>query len=102
MEEVELGYELTPGAWGRGLATEAAWAYLRYAFEKTNLERAIARVDSPNIASLRVIEKLGMKPVESADPRGPGEPCYALYREDFSVAADTNMRGPAREQKKEA
>jgi len=34
MEEMELGYELTQKVWGRGLATEASRACLRYAFEK--------------------------------------------------------------------
>jgi len=83
MEEVELGYELTPELWGRGLATEAARACLRFAFETRGLERVVAGADAPNTASLRVLEKLGMKPVGNVNPTYPEAPYYALYREEF-------------------
>lgn len=45
--------------------------------------RVIAGADAPNAASLRVIEKLGMKPVGDLNPRVPDDPYHALYREDF-------------------
>lgn len=83
MDEPELAYELTRGAWGRGLATEASRACLRYAFEEVRFERVIAGADPPNVASLRVIEKLGMKPIGDVNPNAPDEPYYALYREAF-------------------
>jgi len=85
--EPELGYELTLGLWGRGLATEAARACLRHAFEVAGLERVIAGADAPNVASLRVIQKLGMEPIGNANPHAPDEPYYALYREKFFAAA---------------
>jgi len=80
MEEVELGFELAPELWGRGLATEAARACVRQAFEVAKLGRVIAGADSPNVASLRVIEKLGMKPIGYINPQAPQEPYYALYK----------------------
>jgi RimJ/RimL family protein N-acetyltransferase len=83
MEEPELGYELAPEAWGRGIATEAARTCLRYAFEETGLIRVIAGADPPNVASLRVIEKLGMQPAGNLNPLAPGEPYYALYRDAY-------------------
>jgi len=58
--EVELLYGLAPSAWGQGLATEAARAVLRYGFEELGLVRIAAGADVPNVASLRVLEKLGM------------------------------------------
>ncbi len=61
MEDPELCYELTQKMWGVDIATQAAQACLRYAFERVGLERMIAGADAPNITSLRVIEKLGMK-----------------------------------------
>lgn len=82
MNEIELAYELTAAVWGRGLATEASRACLRHAFE-AGLERVIAGADSPNVASLRVIEKLGMKPAGNLNPHAPNEPYYALYRTEF-------------------
>jgi [ribosomal protein S5]-alanine N-acetyltransferase len=89
MEEVELWYELTQEVWGRGLATEAAWACVRYAFEEVGMERVIAGADAPNIASLRVMEKLGMKYLGNINPGAPEEPYFALYREDFFAAMAT-------------
>lgn len=49
-----------PQLWGRGYATEAASAVLRYVFDVLGLEHAIADVDEPNAASIRVLESLGM------------------------------------------
>ena len=83
MEESELWYELTQMVWGRGLATEAARACVRYAFEEVGMERVIAGADAPNTASLRVIEKLGMKYLGNINPSAPQEPYFALYRKDF-------------------
>ena len=74
MEEPELWYELTQKAWGRGIATEAAWACVRYAFEEVGIERVIAGADAPSTASLRVMEKLGMKYVGNINARAPEEP----------------------------
>lgn len=79
MDELELAYELVPELWGRGLATEAARACVRYAFEEAGLRRVIAGANPPNVASLRVLEKLGMKPVGNINPLAPEEPYYALY-----------------------
>ncbi len=87
MEEPELGYELTSEVWGRGLATEASRACLRYAFAEAGLGRVIAGADAPNGASLRVIEKLGMKPLGNINPNAPDEPYHALYREEFFAQA---------------
>jgi RimJ/RimL family protein N-acetyltransferase len=86
MQEPELWYELTQKAWGRGLATEAAWECVRYAFEEVGMERVIAGADTPNSASLRVIEKLGMKYLGNINPSAPEEPYFALSREDFLAA----------------
>jgi RimJ/RimL family protein N-acetyltransferase len=60
MEEPELAYELTQGTWGEGIATEVSLVCLHHAFEEAALERVIAGADPGNVASQRVIEKLGM------------------------------------------
>lgn len=80
MEEVELGYELAPEFWERGLATEAARACVKYALDEANLRRVIAGADPPNVASLRVLEKLGMTPIGAINPAAPREPYFALYK----------------------
>lgn len=57
----ELGYALARRAWGRGLMTEAARAVVQAAFAADpNLNRVRASADPRNVASLRVMDKLGM------------------------------------------
>lgn len=57
----EIGWRLAKESWGQGLATEAAHAVLKHGFETLGFPRIIATVQSPNRASVRVVEKLGMK-----------------------------------------
>ncbi|MGL5850946.1 MAG: GNAT family N-acetyltransferase [Phycicoccus sp.] len=54
-----LGYCFDDAAWGRGYATEAAGALLQWAFDTLDLNRVQAETDTRNIASARVLEKLG-------------------------------------------
>lgn len=61
LEQVDLGYRFHKSEWGKGYATEAAQACLQYGFEKLAMMEIIARADKENLASLKVIEKLGMK-----------------------------------------
>lgn len=57
--DLELYYGLARPYWGRGLATEASRAVLRYAFEALAVDRVYIRTDEPNDASVRVVERLG-------------------------------------------
>lgn len=57
---VEIGYRLRPEFWGRGLATEAAQAALRYGFESLDLPEIVAHTIPANKRSRRVIEKIGL------------------------------------------
>jgi RimJ/RimL family protein N-acetyltransferase len=59
-DEVEIGWMLTPQAWGQGYATEAGRAVRDEAFERLKLETIVAVHHAANVASGRVIEKLGM------------------------------------------
>ncbi len=58
--EIDLGYRFMKEAWGKGYATEAAFATIRYGFEKLGLKRIVGRAMPQNLASLRVLEKCGM------------------------------------------
>lgn len=59
--EADLGYELTPDQWGHGYATEAAHAMLDFGFRELGLHRVSAHCIADNLASARVMERLGMK-----------------------------------------
>ncbi len=60
-DEIELGYRLTRSRWGQGLATEAASAWLNYAFCRLGLPRLLAFARPDHHASLRVMEKAGFR-----------------------------------------
>ncbi len=81
--EMEIMYCLLPEFWGRGLATEAANACLRFAFDEVGLERVLAGADRPNAASLRVIRRLGMRPSRKTLPGAPEVPYYEIGLDDF-------------------
>ncbi len=59
--EIDLGYRYSKESWGQGFATEAAYACLQYGFEKLHLPRIVGRAMPGNLASIRVLEKIGMK-----------------------------------------
>ena len=59
--EVDLGYRLHRRFWGAGIATEAARASVAHGFLELGLEEIIARAWSQNLASIRVIEKCGLR-----------------------------------------
>jgi RimJ/RimL family protein N-acetyltransferase len=57
----EIGYILHPAQQRQGLATEAAAAMLALAFEGAGLHRVHARCAVANVASARLMERLGMR-----------------------------------------
>jgi ribosomal-protein-alanine N-acetyltransferase len=59
--ETEVLYAFARDAWGRGIATEAAGAAVRFGFEHGGLQRIVAFAVPENRASTRVMEKLGMR-----------------------------------------
>jgi [ribosomal protein S5]-alanine N-acetyltransferase len=82
--QAELGYLLSKSYWGLGLMTEAARLTINFGFECLKLKTIIAWADEENIASRRVMEKLGME--RSGEERrivkGVVRPyvCYAINR----------------------
>ena len=58
---VDLGYMLGVEQWGKGYATEIALALVDAAFFDLRAQRVISTVDVNNAASIRVLEKIGMR-----------------------------------------
>jgi [ribosomal protein S5]-alanine N-acetyltransferase len=58
---VDLGYMLAQEHWGNGFATEIALRLLEAAFLDLRAERVISTVDVHNLASIHVLEKIGMR-----------------------------------------
>ncbi len=59
--EAKIGYELSPNQWGRGYATEAVAAILRFGFTELGVHRVSAWLVADNVASARVLEKNGFQ-----------------------------------------
>jgi ribosomal-protein-alanine N-acetyltransferase len=58
--DIQVGYALLQDRWGLGYATEMAGALLRYGFRTLRLPRIVAITNIPNVASQRVLEKIGL------------------------------------------
>ena len=61
LPDVDLGYAYLARFWSRGYASEAALAVRDYANQTVGLERLVAITDQKNSASVRVLEKIGMR-----------------------------------------
>jgi RimJ/RimL family protein N-acetyltransferase len=83
---VEIGWRLGSQYWGNGYATEGAKAALDYGFNQVGLEEIVSFTVPPNIRSLRVMEKIGLKrdlSIDFAHPKLPADhklSFHVLYR----------------------
>lgn len=68
--EAMIAFYIARPYWHRGIATEAGRAWVAHGFEKLGLRRIEAGINAANGASLRVIEKLGFRCVESGGDHG--------------------------------
>jgi RimJ/RimL family protein N-acetyltransferase len=57
----ELGFALRRSAWGRGLATDAVRSVVRFAFQGMHLHRLEADADPRNVASRKLLLRLGFR-----------------------------------------
>jgi RimJ/RimL family protein N-acetyltransferase len=89
--EVDIGYRLFPEYWGRGLATEASRAALDYGFDRLGLKEIIGLVAPENLASVRVLVKLGMTFTGLMDYQGQGVARYAIQARGAPARADGIM-----------
>ncbi len=85
----EIGYVLSPNYWAKGLGTELVERMIEVAFEDNAIHRVWAYCDTENLASVRLLEKVGMSregllqkwgesPNLSSGPRD--QYCYAIVR----------------------
>ena len=85
----ELGYVLARAHWGQGYMTETVKAVISWALQQKEVYRVWSVCDVENIASARVMEKVGMKregvlyrwsvhPNRSAEPRDSY--CYSITK----------------------
>ena len=63
INQVELSYQVKKEYQNKGIATEVCKAIVNYTFEKLEKKSIIANVNEKNIPSIRIMEKLGFKPL---------------------------------------
>jgi RimJ/RimL family protein N-acetyltransferase len=80
---VEVGYRVAQAHWGKGYATEAAAALLRYGFVDLNLPLITAIAQAPNAASNRVIQKIGLVYRKTYSLDGIDICYHSLAREEY-------------------
>lgn len=80
--EYEIGFHLRPKYWGRGYAKEAADAVIQYAFTTLNADKLFAGHNPKNVASQKVLAKLGFTYIgnEYYEPTGLHHPSYELNK----------------------
>jgi RimJ/RimL family protein N-acetyltransferase len=59
--EIDVGFALLPAFWSHGYASEAATAVMEYGRTTLGIKRIVAVVSPHNTASIRVLEKLGLR-----------------------------------------
>jgi RimJ/RimL family protein N-acetyltransferase len=77
---LEVGWLLARPAWGHGYATEAARAAIEWAWAELEDDQLISIIDPCNTASVRVAERLGMRPLREDALRGHAVVIHGLER----------------------
>ena len=81
--ELQLLYGLLPEYCGNGYATILAKLIIKYGFKELNMHEVIACADVPNVASLKVMQKAGMKFDKQIEIGGLDLIYYKIVRENF-------------------
>lgn len=79
LDEFDIGYRLMKQFWGKGYATEAAEACLEFGFTQFNMKTIVGRAMPANVASVRVLEKIGLTFLENRFTDGTEEVIYVKH-----------------------
>ncbi|MCX8525014.1 GNAT family N-acetyltransferase [Chryseobacterium formosus] len=61
LDETDIGFRFFEHFWNQGFATESAKACIDYGFEELNLKTIVGRAMKENLASIKVLEKIGLQ-----------------------------------------
>jgi ribosomal-protein-alanine N-acetyltransferase len=78
--DIEVSYQFLPAWWGQGYATETVQAVIGYALETLGLPRVIAETQMANVASRRLLERLGMRLARTVERFGARQAIYMVKR----------------------
>lgn len=81
--ELEIGYHIIPVYRGKGYATEAAAAFRDYIFENEIADSAITVINTVNVVSMKVSEKLGFVREKETECMNMPSWLYRISRKDW-------------------
>lgn len=81
----DLGYRLLRRHWGKGYATESARASLDYGFRDLHVREVFGMAHVENMASNRVLEKVGMVCLGEVEHLGFQTALYRMGREQWAA-----------------
>lgn len=85
-QQAEIGFTLSRHAQGMGLATRAILLAIPFIFASTPIQQMVAITDTRNLASIRLLERVGMQRRETRSEVFKGQPCqehvYFITRQD--------------------
>jgi [ribosomal protein S5]-alanine N-acetyltransferase len=81
---IEISYMFFPEFWGQGLASEAVHANLDIGFKVLNLQKIIAITQQANQASCRLLERVGMRRINTLLRYGEHQCLYECSRAGLS------------------
>ena len=93
---IEIGYRYVRAAWGRGIATEAGRAVLDHGFRALGFDTIVAVTHPANVASQRVLEKIGLKPRGAAFHYRQSVSFFELSRNAYLAAASRALEDTIR------
>lgn len=80
----DIGYRLIPRYWGKGYATESAFAAMDYGFKTLHLETIVGLAEVENIGSNKILQKIGLNYIEDFIHEGKKVKWYELKKEDYA------------------
>jgi len=75
-EEIDIGFRFFQKEWGKGYATESAKAIIKYGIKELKMTHFIGRAAKDNIASVKILEKLGFSFQKQSECHGISDALY--------------------------
>lgn len=80
---IDIGYRFIPRFWGKGYASETAFACLHFGFTTMNYNIIYGAAEVGNVASNKILQKIGLQFVNTFDHKGVDVNWYELKKSDY-------------------